>query len=148
MGLLTKIYGVTTMSKEFELLTVKGVRIVVVNLTRASINESKKLKSIIEEQITFGVKMLAIDISQCVYIDSAFIGSLVVGQKMMKEKGGKIILIDPLRLDAKLFHVTNTLRIFENYQTREEALESNNDPKHREITLSFDSMINVHQSII
>ncbi len=53
-----------------------------------------------------------------------------------------------MRLDAKLFHVTNTLRIFENYQTREEALESNNDPKHREITLSFDSMINVHQSII
>ncbi len=91
MGLLTKIYGTTTMSKEFELLTVKGVRTVVVNLTSASINESKKLKSIIEEQIIFGVKMLAIDISQCEFIDSAFIGSLVVGQKMMKEKGGKII---------------------------------------------------------
>ena len=48
MGLLTKIYGVTTMSEDFELLTVKGVRIVVVNLTRATINESKNLRSIIE----------------------------------------------------------------------------------------------------
>ena len=143
MGLLTKIYGVTTMSEDFELLTVKGVKIVVVNLTRATINKSKILKSIIEEQIIFGVKKLFVDISQCEFIDSSFIGSLVVSQKRMKEKGGKIMLIDPLKLDENLFHVTNTIKMFEIYRAREEAIESTCETK-----LSFDSMINVHQSII
>jgi anti-anti-sigma factor len=136
------------MSEDFELLTVKGVKIVVVNLTRATINEARILKSIIEEQIIIGVRKLFVDIGQCEFIDSSFIGSLVVAQKMMKEKGGKIMLIDPVKLDENLFHVTNTIKMFEIYRTREEAIESNYDPKHREMTLSFDSMINVHQSII
>ena len=132
------------MSEDFELLTVKGVRFIVVNLSRATINEAKILKSIIEEDITIGIRKLAIDISQCEFIDSSFIGSLVVGLKRMKEKGGKIMLIDPVKLDKDLFHVTNTLRIFEIYQTREEAIESTKDFK-----LSFDSIVNkVNQSII
>ncbi len=131
------------MSEEFELLTVKGVRFIIVNLSRATLQEAKILKSIIEEEIIIGVRKLAIDISQCEFIDSTFIGSLVVEQKRMKEKGGKIMLIYPVKLDENLFHVTNTLRIFEIYQTREEAIEGKNEFK-----LSFDSMSKVYQSII
>ena len=124
------------MLEDFELLTVKGVRIVVVNLSRATLQEAKMLKSIIEEEIIIGVRKLAIDISQCEFIDSTFIGSLVVEQKRMKEKGGKIMLIYPVKLDENLFHVTNTLRIFEIYQTREKAIEST-----AEFKLSFDSIV-------
>ena len=132
------------MSEEFELFTVKGVRFIIVNLFRATINEAKILKSIIEEEIIIGVRKLAIDISQCEFIDSTFIGSLVVEQKRMKEKGGKIMLIYPVKLDENLFHVTNTLRIFEIYQTREEAIEST-----EEFKLSFDAIVSkIHQSII
>lgn len=128
------------MSEDFEQLTVKGVRFIIVNLSRATINEAKILKSIIEEDITIGVRKLVIDISQCEFIDSSFIGSLVVGQKRMKEKGGKIILIDPVELDKDLFHVTHTLGIFEIYQTREEAIEST-----EEFKLSFDSIVSKGQ---
>lgn len=128
------------MSEDFEQLTVKGVRFIIVNLSRATINEAKILKSIIEEDITIGVRKLVIDISQCEFIDSSFIGSLVVGQKRMKEKGGKIILIDPVELDEDLFHVTHTLGIFEIYQTREEAIEST-----EEFKLSFDSIVSKGQ---
>ncbi len=131
------------MLEDFELLTVKGVRFVVVNLSRATINEAQILKSVIEEAIIIGVRKLFIDISQCEFIDSSFIGSLVVEQKRMKEKGGKIMLIYPMKLDENLFHVTNTLRIFEIYQTREEAIESTDEFK-----LSFDSMSKVYQSTI
>jgi len=132
------------MYEDFEQLTVKGVRSIIVNLTRATINEAKILKSIIEEDITIGVRKLVIDISQCEFVDSSFIGSLVVGLKRMKEKGGKIMLIEPVKLDENLFDVTNTLRIFEIYQTREEAIESTKDFK-----LSFDSIVNkVNQSIV
>jgi len=132
------------MYEDFEQLTVKGVRSIIVNLTRATINEAKILKSIIEEDITIGIRKLVVDISQCEFIDSSFIGSLVVGLKRMKEKGGKIMLIEPVKLDENLFDVTNTLRIFEIYQTREEAIESTKDFK-----LSFDSIVNkVNQSIV
>ncbi len=131
------------MLEDFELLTVKGVRFVVVNLSRATINEAQILKSVIEEAIIIGVRKLFIDISQCEFIDSTFIGSLVVEQERMKEKGGKIMLIYPVKLDENLFHVTNTLRIFEIYQTREEAIEGTD-----EFNLSFDSMSKVYQSTI
>ena len=139
MGLLTKIYGVTTMQEDFELVIVKGVRTVVVNLTRATLKESKILKSIIEGQMIIGIRKLVIDISQCEFIDSSFIGSLVVSQKRMKEKGGKIMLIDPVKLDENLFHVTNTIKMFEIYRTREEAIESTCETKP-----SFDSMLIAH----
>ncbi len=131
------------MLEDFELLTVKGVRFVVVNLSRATINEAQILKSVIEEAIIIGVRKLFIDISQCEFIDSTFIGSLVVEQERMKDKGGKIMLIYPVKLDENLFHVTNTLRIFEIYQTREEAIEGTD-----EFNLSFDSMSKVYQSTI
>ena len=124
------------MLEDFELLTVKGVRFIIVNLSRATTKEAQILKSIIEEEIIIGVRKLVIDISQCEFIDSTFIGSLVVEQKRMKEKGGKIMLIYPVKLDENLFHVTNTLRIFEIYQTREEAIEST-----AEFKLSFDSIV-------
>jgi len=144
MGLLTKIYGVTTMPEDFELVIVKGVRTVVVNLTRATLKESKILKSIIEGQMIIGIRKLVIDISQCEFIDSSFIGSLVVAQKKMEEKGGKIMLINPVKLDRDLFHVTNTLRIFKIYQTREEAVESTSETKPAETKSSFDSMLIAH----
>ena len=112
------------MSEHFRLLTVKGVRFIIVNLSRATLQEAIILKSIIEEEIIIGVKKLAIDISQCEFIDSTFIGSLVVGQKKMKEKGGKIMLIDPVKLDKDLFHVINALRLFDLYKTREDAIKS------------------------
>jgi anti-anti-sigma factor len=144
MGLLTKIDGVTTMPEDFELVIVKGVRTVVVNLTRATLNESKILKSIIEGQIIIGIRKLVIDISQCEFIDSSFIGSLVVGQKRMEDKGGKIMLINPVKLDKDLFHITNTLRIFEIYQTREEAVESTSETKLVETKPSFNSMLIAH----
>ena len=132
------------MLEDFEQLTVKGVRFIIVNLSRATLQEAKILKSIIEEDIIIGVRKLVIDISQCEFIDSTFIGSLVVEQKRMKEKGGKVMLIYPLKLDENLFHATNTLRIFEIYQTREEAIEST-----EEFKLSFDSIESkVHQSVI
>ena len=74
------------MSEEFELLTVNGVRFIILNLSRATLREAIILKSIIEEEINLGEKKLVLDISQCEFIDFSFIGSLVVEKKRMKEK--------------------------------------------------------------
>ena len=47
----------------------------------------------------------------------------------MKEKGGEIMLIEPVKLYEDSFHVTYTFRIFEIFQTREEAIESRGEFK-------------------
>ena len=130
------------MPKKFKLLTVNGVRFIILNLSRATLQEAITLKSIIEEEINLGEKKLVIDISQCEFIDSSFIGSLVVEQKRMEEKGGKLILTEALKLDKDLFHIANTLRIFEINQTIEEAKESTG-----EIKPSFDSVNIIYNSI-
>ena len=130
------------MSEEFELLTVKGVRFIILNLSRATLQEAIMLRSIIEEEINLGKKKLVIDISQCEFIDSSFIGSLVVEQKRMKEKGGQIMLIEPVKLDEDLFHVINTLRLFEINQKREKVIESKDEFKP-----SLDSIKIVHHSV-
>jgi anti-anti-sigma factor len=130
------------MSEKFELLTVKGVRFIILNLSRATLQEAIMLKSIIEEEIISGVKKLVLDISQCEFIDSSFIGSLVVEQKRMKEKGGEIMLIEPMKLDEDLFHVINTLRKFEINQKREEVIESKDELKP-----SLDSIKIIRHSI-
>ena len=69
------------MSEEFELLTVNGVRFIILNLSRATLREAIILKSIIEEEINLGEKKLVLDISQCEFIDFSFIGSLVVEKR-------------------------------------------------------------------
>ena len=113
------------MPKDFELLTVKGVRFIILNLSCATIKEAIILRSIIEEEIVTGVKKLVLDISHCEFIDSSFIGSIVVEQKKMKENGGEIMLVEPVNLDKDLFHVINTLRLFEiNNQKREKVVEN------------------------
>jgi anti-sigma B factor antagonist/stage II sporulation protein AA (anti-sigma F factor antagonist) len=117
------------MSEEFELLTANGVRFIILNLSRAILREAIILKSIIEEEINLGEKKLVLDISQCEFIDFSFVGSLVVEKKRMKEKGVEIMLIEPVKLYEDSFHVTYTLRIFEIYQTREEAIESRSEFK-------------------
>ena len=110
-------------TEDFEIYSKDGVVYIGVNLTRATILEANQLKAIIDEQIIIGVRYIVVDISSCEFIDSAFIGALVVELKRMNEKGGKLELIEPIMLDKNLFHITNTMRVFDTHKSREEAAE-------------------------
>jgi anti-anti-sigma factor len=98
----------------------------VVNLTRATRNESLAFKQILDEDIQFNFKKIVIDLSMCEFMDSTFLGTLVVAQKNATRKGGEIKLIEPASVLQTLMSKAGTLKVFDTYKTLEEAVSSFN----------------------
>lgn len=110
--------------EDFEEIISDDIVTIGINLSRGTINESKKLRELLDMQIASGCKKLIVDLTDCEFIDSTFIGTLVVTFKKLAEKGGKLILVVPTFRRGVLFAVTNTLGFFETFKTRKEAIES------------------------
>jgi anti-anti-sigma factor len=109
---------------DFEKLTFNDVVVVVINLSRGTLNEAEQLGNLLDEEIASGCKKLIIDLEKCEFIDSTFIGTLVLRFKKLNEKGGKLKLIIPDKQQGVLFAVTNTLRFFDTFKSRKEAVDS------------------------
>ena len=97
-----------------------------VNLLRATVYEAAILKNLLEEQIVFGHSKIVVDLSQCTYLDSTFIGVLVVTQKKLLTNGGELKIVDPLDPAKELFYLTGISKVFETFNTTEEAVKSFN----------------------
>ena len=108
----------------FERLYVNGGVVIIVNLNRATVQETKELISILEEEISPRDKRLVIDLSQCEFVDPTFIGVLLVTLKRLKTQGRSLKLVEPNISQNDSSVVTNILRLFELYKSREEALSS------------------------
>jgi anti-sigma B factor antagonist len=109
---------------DFEKLTFNDVVVLVVNLSRGTMNEAKQLGNLLDKQIVSGCKKVIVDLEKCEFIDSTFIGTLVLRYKKLNKKGGKLKLIIPDKQQGVLFAVTNTLRFFDKFESRKEAIES------------------------
>jgi anti-anti-sigma factor len=101
-----------------------GVIIVNVNLTRATLREAQELKKILEEEITIQHKKLVLDISQCEFIDSTFLGVLVIEHKKMIANGGILNIVRPTNTNGNFLHLTQVLDRLNMYETRSEAIEN------------------------
>ena len=110
--------------EDFEELISDDIVTIVVNITRGTINESKRLGEILDGKIASGCKKLIVDLAVCEYVDSTFIGTLLVRYKKLKEKKGNLKLIIPDSPKGVMFTVTYTLRLFDIYKSRKEAIES------------------------
>ena len=111
------------------------VHIITVNLTRGAVNEAAELKQMLTKQMANGSNKIIADLSQSSSLDSTFIGVLVVSHKELVTKGGELKLVEPLEPAKELFHLTGVAKIFNTYDTIEEALESFNlgaAPKEKE----------------
>jgi anti-anti-sigma factor len=111
------------------------VLVVTVNLTRASANESAELKKLLNEQIVLDNKKIVVDLSPSSSLDSTFIGVLVIIHKELITKGGELKLVEPQEPAKELFHLTGVAKIFNTFDTTEEAVKSFNNgvaPKEKE----------------
>lgn len=100
-----------------------GVILIKVNLTRATLREAQELKQILEEEITIQHKKLVLDISQCEFIDSTFLGVLVIEHKKMIANGGILNIVRPINTNINFLHLTQVLDHLNMYETRSEAIE-------------------------
>jgi len=110
--------------EDFEKKIEKDVVVEVVNLSRATWKEANEFKKILEEDVEKKFRKLVVDISQCEFMDSTFLGALVMGKRSINKIGGDLKIVEPDSVFKVLREKTATLNVFETYKTVEEAINS------------------------
>lgn len=114
------IFGFEDFTRE----VVGDVLIEKVNFSRATFKEAQEFKDrLVYDILTNNLKII-IDLSSCEYIDSTFLGALVVVLKKMAERSGEIKYIIPQPSALYLFKITGLYGVLNLYRNKEEALES------------------------
>jgi anti-anti-sigma factor len=110
--------------EDFERKIIKDIIVEVVNLTRATYKEAGELKKILSDYHDLSFRKVIVDISQCEFIDSTFLGVLVVALKNMSKIGSELRLVKPSSDALALMETVGTLKIFNSYETLEQAVNS------------------------
>jgi anti-anti-sigma factor len=100
------------------------VVIEIVNLTRATLKEAEEFKFTLSEDIESGWRKIVVDLSDCEFIDSTFLGSLVVSLKKVTSFGGDLRLVGFQPAVHSMFELTRMYRVFESFNNKEEAIKS------------------------
>ncbi len=119
--------------ENFEKILVDGVFVIAVNLTHSTINEAIAFREIVEGEINSGHTNLVIDLSKSDYIDSTFFGGIIWALGELSDKGKKLKVVKQAISKEDIFATTNTLRLFDLYKTREEAIKSFEEDNQPEI---------------
>ena len=108
---------------DFEKQLSGDVLIEKVNLVRATFVEASIMKKRLLDDIHLSKKKIIVDISKCDFIDSTFLGALVVSLKRTRATGGVIKLVTA-SFTGGIINLAGYQRIFENYLSVEDALNS------------------------
>jgi anti-anti-sigma factor len=102
-----------------------GVIIVeVVNLTRATLKEAEEFKQILLKDIELGWRKIVVDLTDVEFVDSTFLGALVVSLKRITGLGGDLKLVGFQSAVESMFQLTRMFRVFETFPSRDEAVKS------------------------
>ncbi|OGU63209.1 MAG: hypothetical protein A2W30_08035 [Ignavibacteria bacterium RBG_16_36_9] len=110
--------------KNFELRHYRGYLITSVHLEKATFQEAIEFKSLIDLEIDQGYYNIIISLNDCDFVDSAFIGVLVVIWKKVKTKGGSLKLVKLGKFNHSVLHLTGAIELFDKYDSLEEAFAS------------------------
>jgi anti-sigma B factor antagonist len=104
----------------------ENVLVEIVNLERATLKEAEQFKTALSKDIEEGNKNLIVDLNSCEFIDSTFLGALVVSLKKATSLGGDLKLVGFKPAVHSMFELTRLHRVFEAFRTREDAVNSFN----------------------
>jgi anti-anti-sigma factor len=104
--------------------TQDGITTEVVDMSRATLKEAGELRKILHQDIQSGCKKLIVDITKCEFIDSTFLGSLVISLKAIKSFGGNLKLVGIQKDVETMFLLTRLDKVFQSYPTSEAAIVS------------------------
>jgi len=100
------------------------VMVVMVREERLDAHNSDDLKVEMNRLFESGTKELVVDLKEVRFIDSSGLGSLVSGYKNASTHQGSIKLCSLQTQVKSMFELTRLHRVFDIYQTIDEALES------------------------
>lgn len=109
---------------EFTRETQGEIFVITVNLFRATLKEADNFKQTLVSEIDQGWKKIVVDLSYCEFIDSTFLGALVVSLKKVTSTGGDLRLVGFQPSVHSMFELTRMYRVFESFKTQEEAIKS------------------------
>ena len=101
-----------------------GVVVMQVNLVRATLKEAEEFKNILANDMSEGKKKIVIDLSSCDFIDSTFLGTLVISLKKVTAIGGDIKLVGFKPAVRSMFELTRINKVFETFGSIDEASNS------------------------
>ena len=110
--------------EDFEKIIVNDIVVETVNLVRSTYKEAGDLKKILENDIEKGYQKIIIDLGECDFIDSTFLGVLVYSLKKIASIGGEVKIVKSDSILKTLMARLGTLDIFNVYNTVEEAVQS------------------------
>ena len=114
--------------KEFNMKFIQekysDILIEVVNVSSATNLYAAEFKEILFKDIELGCRKIIVDLSNCDFIDSTFLGALVVSLKKITVCKGHLVLVG-LHADVNsMFKMTNLFQIFGSFRTKEDAVKS------------------------
>ena len=65
-----------------------------------------------------------VDISQCEFLDSTFLGTLVLAKRSINKIGGELKIVEPPSALKESREKTSTLQVFDSYKSLEDAVNS------------------------
>jgi anti-anti-sigma factor len=101
-----------------------GVILLQVNLSRATLTDAEKFKAILMKDINDGKKKIVVDLSGCEFIDSTFLGTLVISLKKVTSIGGDIKLVGFKPAVRSMFELTRISKVFETFESTNDAVMS------------------------
>ncbi len=100
------------------------VFIIGINLARATLQEAEAFKLLLFNALERGERKIIVDFSQCEFVDSTFLGALVVGLKRMTQVSGDIRIVGFKPAVRAMFELTRMHKVFDIYETVEDAIAS------------------------
>jgi anti-anti-sigma factor len=113
---------------DFDKKVIKDVIVEIVNITRATYKEAEELRKILADDYELRFRKVVVDISHCEFIDSTFLGVLVVALKNMTKIGSELRLVKPSLAAYSMMESVGTFKIFNSYDTVEDAIASFDTP--------------------
>lgn len=103
---------------------INNILIVGINSERASLIEAEEIKKYFEKKISLGDNKIIINLYQCIFVDSTFLGVLINYLKILNKNNGFIKLVGVTKNIQVLFEFTGINNVFEMYNDVAEALKS------------------------
>lgn len=100
------------------------VLVQIIDIKRATMREAEDFKLQLINEIEAGKKKIVIDLTACEFIDSTFLGALVVALKKVTSLGGDLRLVGFQPAVHSMFELTRMYRVFESFKTKDEAVKS------------------------
>ena len=95
-----------------------------VNLKRATYKEAEEFRNIVHEDIEAGWHNFIIDMKECEFMDSSFLGALVNSLKELERKDGILKLASVHDDTQTILDITRMSDIFKVYNDKDEAIKS------------------------